>query len=334
MKSIYSLLKLNQYITSSRVKYLGIFLLHLMHRRYLGIFFDPVLACNLRCRMCYFSDPEKRKTLKGQFKEEDLRVLANALFHRALKLQIGCGAEPSLFHNNTEIIRLGKERGIPYISMTTNANLLQEEDLRQFVEAGLNEITLSIHGVTKESYEYFMEKASFQKFHEAMQALTKIKEAHPSFQIRLNYTVNKDNLNELRDFFKVFGCYKFDILQLRPIQEIGLSDYHDFSWQSIYAQYDTTINVVKKECKDRNITCIAPNKHDLIKEENSRSSIAEWTYCYVSPRHAWHADFQLNTDTYESYSKRTKLTKRLFLNIFAKKKPVEKSKKNLNYTIQ
>lgn len=333
MKNAYLLLKLNRHIKSFRLKAFGIYLMHLLGKRYFGIFIDPVLACNLRCRMCYFSDPEKRKTMKGSYKREDLPKLAESLFHRALKLQIGCGAEPSLFPCNTDLIRLGKEKGIPYISMTTNGNLFSEENWEELAAAGLDEVTLSVHGVKKESYEYFMVGASYEKFHEAMSALTAIKKDHPSFQIRLNYTINNDNLEELSDFFEVFGKYRFDLLQLRPIQQIGDTDYHNFSWESIYHRYDAIIEALKTECKARGIICIAPNKQDLIKEENEAGMIKEVTYVYISPRYVWRSDFNWKEEKYEEYSRRTRLGRRYFKMIFQSKKSFEKGKKSLNYDI-
>jgi len=133
------------------VKNFGIFILHLLDGRYLAVFLDPVLACNLRCKMCYFSDPEYRKRAKGILHLDDLPRIARAFFRRTLKLQIGCGAEPSLFPHNITLIRLAKQYKTPYISMTTNANLFTDKELWDFAEAGLDEITLSLHGVTRES---------------------------------------------------------------------------------------------------------------------------------------------------------------------------------------
>ena len=57
------------------------------------------MACNLRCKMCYFTDEDYVKTLKGQIKDEDLNLIAESIFGRALKLQIGCGTEPTLYKN-------------------------------------------------------------------------------------------------------------------------------------------------------------------------------------------------------------------------------------------
>jgi hypothetical protein len=35
-----------------------------LNRRYLAVNLDPVLACNLRCKMCYFTDADYVKDLK------------------------------------------------------------------------------------------------------------------------------------------------------------------------------------------------------------------------------------------------------------------------------
>ena len=331
--NIYFLLKLNQWTRSPFIKRLGIFMLHITGKRYLGIFMDPALACNLRCRMCYFSDPEKRKTMKGHLKKEDLPKIANALFHRALKLQIGCGAEPSLFQYNKELILLGKQYKVPYISMTTNAILLAQNDWQELTKAGVDEFTLSIHGVTKESYEYFMTGASYEKFLDAMKMLTAIKETYPKLKIRLNYTINKDNLEELQTFFDVFGTYKFDILQLRPIQAMGDTDYQYFSWEEMYSQYDPIIEKLKKQCKDRGIICIAPGKADLLKEARGNSPVVRMTYCYISPRYIWRPDFNPDTDTYESYAKRKQLSKTYFNNIFHLKESAGDESRRLNYEL-
>ncbi|MDR1876834.1 MAG: radical SAM protein, partial [Flavobacteriaceae bacterium] len=152
---VYKLLKLNHLIKNHRIKFFGLWLLTLLNKRTLSVYFDPVLACNLRCRMCYFSDKEYTARLKGIMPKEDLDLYANALFKNALKLQIGCGAEPTLYKDILKIIQLGKQYKIPYISLTTNGNLLTQEKINDFSNAGLDEFTISLHGVTKESYEFF-----------------------------------------------------------------------------------------------------------------------------------------------------------------------------------
>jgi len=331
--NVYFLLKLNRKIKNIHVKNLGIFLLHIFKKRYIGIFLDPALGCNLRCRMCYYSDEEKRKTSKGIFNQDDIVNIANAFFYRALKLQIGCGAEPSLFKYNKKIIELAKEKKVPYISLTTNGILFSENDWLEFAEAGLDEITLSIHGTNKESYEYFMTNASFELFCNTLKTLTSLKNRFPNLKIRLNYTINKDNLLELTDFFEVFGSFKFDILQIRPIKNMGNSNYANFSWTEIYDMYDKTIQKVKTECIARGIMCIVPDKEDLMKIENTDGSVFESTFLYISPRSLWEDDFDLQKDNYDLYAKRTHLAMKLFKKIFMPKRKSLMGNKQMNYEI-
>jgi len=64
---IYTLLKLNRYLKNHRIKFLGLFLLHKLDKRYLAVHFDPVNTCNLRCKMCYFTDDDYVQKLKDTF---------------------------------------------------------------------------------------------------------------------------------------------------------------------------------------------------------------------------------------------------------------------------
>jgi len=335
MKNVYRLLKLNRFIKSNRIKNLGIYLLHSLGKRYFAVFLDPVVACNLRCRMCYFSDDTIRKAKQGRaLTDEEVQKIANAFFHRTLKLQIGCGAEPSLFPHNKEIIRLAKEKKIPYISMTTNANRFKENDWKELLKSGLDEVTLSLHGIKKETYEYFMTNASYEAFLSSLETLTTLKKEYPAFKIRLNYTVNVDNLQELSSLFETFKPFNFDILQIRPIQQLGDTTYHNFSWDTIIEQYDQIITKLRNESLMRQVTFIAPSKNDLTKKNNVDSGITDSTYFYISSGTCWENDFDLNTDTYESYSKRTHLGRKLLLKVFRSNKRRRNSKKNLNYQIQ
>lgn len=326
--NIYSLLKKFNKIESPALRSIAIFIMHTTGRRYLGVFFDPVLGCNLRCKMCYFSDPVKRKELKGTITEDQEKKIANAFFSRALKLQIGCGAEPTLYKNVPRIIKRAKEKGVPYISITSNTLLLNEQSIKDYLEAGLDEITISVHGVKKETYEYFMTNADFDRFNETLTLLSDAKNSY-NFKIRINYTINEDNLDELVDFFKVFGSIKIDILQLRPINNIGDSEYSNFSHSKITEKYDSILLKVKEEAISRGITCLIPNKKQAAivgKGTNDHDA-----YCYISSQYFWKKDFNIEEDTFESYSKRNKLGRLLFKKIFQTRKSIHKNK--LNYEI-
>ena len=332
--NIYQSLKYFNKIKNPSLKLLGIYLLHILGKRYLGVFIDPVLSCNLRCRMCYFSDEEKRKTLKGKLDDAAIEKIAQALFHRALKIQIGCGAEPTCSQSIPLLISLAKKYKVPYVSLTTNGIRLTEENIREYLLAGLNEITLSMHGVKKETYEYFMTNSNYDTFRRVLTYLSDVKNDFPDFKIRINYTMNEDNFLELNEFFDLFDTIQIDVLQLRPIQKAGNTVYDNFSHEQLEKMYDTTIRSIKEKCAERNIICIAPSKTGIsASSENTNSVIVDSAYCYVSPNTCWESDFNYNTDTYESYAKATKLSRKLLNNVFSRKKNPEINRKNLNYDI-
>lgn len=341
--NIYKILKLNNYIKNHRVKFLGLWLLNVLNKRYLAIQFDPVLACNLRCKMCYFTDDEYvKQNMKGIFKENDLEELAKVNFKNALKLQIGCGAEPTLFKHNTKLIEIAKRYKIPYISMITNGNLLELEDILNFSNAGLNEFIISMHGVTKESYENLMDKGLYKKFHEILKHISNQKKVNPNLKLRINYTFNEDNFYELKEFFNLFGAYKIDVIQLRPIDKIGETSYNNFSLKKIEKDYDQIVNSLKKETTKRGIILLSPQtisrneKESLaVKTNNNSSYLMPYTYCYVSPKYFWKDDFNWREETFYKWKKRHKWNQTLFRNIFIPKRMLEMPNRNmLNYSVE
>jgi MoaA/NifB/PqqE/SkfB family radical SAM enzyme len=339
---IYKILKFNNFIKNHRIKFLGLWLLSVLNKRYLAIQFDPVLACNLRCKMCYFTDNEYvKKNMKGIFPKDDLELLAKKIFKNALKLQIGCGAEPTLFKHNVALIEIAKKHKVPYISMVTNGNMLNNQDVINFSLAGLNEFILSVHGIKKESYEDFMDKASFEKFHEILQSISNEKLKNPKLKLRMNYTFNEDNFEELNQFFEVFGKYNIDVIQLRPIDKIGETTYNNFSLSKIEGQYFEVSNRLKTECIKRKITLLYPAsiaRNETVslkvKTGNDSSYLIPYTYCYVSPTYFWKDDFDWKKETFQNWQSKNNWNKLLFKNIFTSKEKLYGINRNmLNYSV-
>jgi len=282
--------------------------------------------------MCYFTDKDYVKKLKGSFKKDEIEIIAKSVFNRALKLQIGCGTEPTLYKDLPKIVELGKKHKIPYISITTNANLLTIEKIEALLEAGLNEFTISLHGVTKESYEGFMKNADYDKFHKVLNFLKICKEKY-NFKIRINYTFNNDNFLELKDFFHHFDGNIFDILQIRPIQKIGNTEYNNFDLSKIKESYLATLNIIKKKCNKFNIILLAPNSISTKNKFNPNSIIFQYSFCYISPRSFWKEGFDWKNESFNEFSKRVGWKNEIFSNIFKSKKQLESLTNHLNYEI-
>lgn len=342
---IYTLIRLYQRIRSPKIKLMGILTLHLLRRRYLNLSFDPILSCNLRCRMCYFSDPDVRKELYGSFTDDDMQAIARSLFHRVLRLQIGCGAEPTTYKHLDHVVRLASERGIPHISITTNGQLLTLEQLRQLVQYGVNELILSAHGMSEQIYEEMMPHASFAKFLQTLEHLRTVKEEHPQLKVRLNYTINEDNIKDLKLLPQVFSNMKPDVIQLRPIQKIGDSAYNNFSMEQMIQLYDEYVMTVVNFCEENGITCIYPKKEDLTSIDNENavanhinSVIEMLPYFQLAPFKGWKEKIDPYHETFEDYCQRTHRVKQMFNLLFGRVKEEQTEEKGvtkaLNYTIK
>ncbi len=337
----YKILRTFQNTKSHRVKFFGLWVFNVLNKRYLNVQFDPVLACNFKCKMCYFTDPEALKKLKGIFKKEELEIIAKRVFSNTLKLQIGCGAEPTLFKHNLEIIQLAKKHNIPYLSMVTNGNLLTKESIMSFSDNGLNEFILSLHGVKKDTYENFMDKGNYDKFHEVLQLIKDEKQRNKNLQLRINYTFNSDNFLELKDFFEVFGEYKIDTIQLRPIDKIGNTAYNNFNLESIESEYKTTIEKLAIETKTRGVNFIAPTSikrvltnENPVENEKNNSYLIPFVNCYISPDYFWKPDFNWRQSTLKQWKKENNWDYKIFKNIFISKQKLLKINRNLlNYNV-
>lgn len=327
------------------VKLTGLAAMFRLRRRTAGVFLDPVMACNLRCRMCYFSDPKKRVQMKGIMSDRQLDVCAKSIFPYALKLQIGCGAEPTLYPNLEQIIAAGRKYGVPYISLTTNGQLIGSGKcpLEPLVRAGLNELTLSLHGTTQEVYENLMPGANFETFCRLTAEIARVKRLCPDFKLRVNYTVNSLNVHDLKGdrFWNLWHEGGLpDIVQLRPVQKIGDSDWKDFDPQPLIDNYDTSIGAVAAECRKRGIMCIAPTCGQIEAvagdQDETAALIEELTYVYVSPQSCYKDDFNPEQETYAAYHKRRHTVRRL---LGAALRPASSGhgknvSKKLNYTIK
>jgi MoaA/NifB/PqqE/SkfB family radical SAM enzyme len=323
MTHVYQLMKLNRAIKNHRIKFAGIYSLHVLKLRYLFLRFDPIIACNLSCQMCYFSDIEFRKNNKGVFKADEIERLAKIFFPRTLQVVFGCGAEPTLYKNFPSLIKIAKSYNVPYVGLVSNGQLITEEHIEQLIEYGLDELILSVHGVSKTTYEKLMTNSVYEKFHALLSNLNRIKSklgvSNP--KLRMNYTVNPDNLEELSDFFKVYGNYNIDTLQIRPVMDIGQTGYRDLMLDEFAAKYYSIIDDLHKVCKERGITLLARRNDPAYQteQEDYSTTITDCTLRYISPQRVWRSDFDWENETYEEFCQKIEFDRSLFKAAFASK---------------
>ena len=337
MQRIYQLIKLNRVVKNYRFKFFLIFLADYFGIRHLCLRLDPVNACNLRCSMCYYSDQSYAKKIRGHFNKEDIERISDLFFKKTLQLVIGCGSEPTLYKDYMGIVQKAVEGGVPYVGLTTNGQLITEEHIDQMIRFGLSELTISVHGVREETYERFMVKASYEKLHRVLASLDRLKTRygarHPD--LRINYTVNRENLEELVDFFSVYGHFNIRTLQLRPMVDVGKTSYAytELDKKSL-DRYFEIVEKLRNECHDRGITCLATKSDPNFKSyDKSTSYVLPAVLRTIHPNKVWMVDFNWRSETYREYCRRTKWRSILLQTVFGQKQFFKKTNHYLTYNV-
>ena len=293
-----------------------IFIAQLFNKRYYSVRIDPIFACNLRCRMCYFS--QSRKSESTRFTVEEIDTIAKNTFRNALQVVVGCGAEPTMYKDFIYIIRKAKEVGVPNVSLVTNAQLIKYNHLVEMLDAGLDELIISVHGTTKETYERFMVGAKWEKLIEVLDGfnVARANKFNCKTSLRINYTANPDNYSELLNFFDVFAKYNLTTLQVRPVMAIGGEYEQGFNGDNI-GGYQKVVVELKEPSSRHRVQLLANIDNPTYTGSGKPNPIVQETYKYISPTFVIDVDYDWKNETYTQYQRktnwRTKILRKVFL---------------------
>jgi hypothetical protein len=181
--------------------------------------------------------------------------------------------------------------------------------------AGLGEITISTHGVNRDSYETLMPGASFDRHHESLAMIGQVrrKMGTRSPRLRLNYTVCPQNLAELDSFFEAYGDYDIATVQLRPIADFGDTSYRDKDLTPHLDRYNASIDRMIAACRARGITLLANRIDPTHTRANPAASVyLEGILRYLNPNIVWRQDFPWRSDGYRAHKRRIGWRSHLF----------------------
>jgi len=126
------------------------------------ILIESFMGCNLRCKMCPVSDPQKnmngRKYSSMSF--ETYRSIINQLSDKCRTIRLNQLGEPLLNAEIVDFVAYARSKG-HRVGLTTNGTKLDVVLGEKLILAGLNEIVFSFDGCNKETYEYIRVGAKF-----------------------------------------------------------------------------------------------------------------------------------------------------------------------------
>jgi heme b synthase len=148
--------------------------------------------CNLSCVHCRAS--ATMGPYEGELDTAACLNLLDQIKEVGDPIIILTGGEPLLRPDIFEIARYGTDKGLRMV-MAPNGTLLTGEIARKLVDAGIQRISISLDGATKESHDRF--RGVEGAYEGALQGIQHAKEAGIEFQI--NTTITQTNLHEIQD---------------------------------------------------------------------------------------------------------------------------------------
>lgn len=165
-----------------------------------GIDIGVTNACNSNCIMCPHS---KLKNIGTMNMELYKKIIDNCVKLKIKNITLSFFGEPLLDKTLIEKIRYAKAKEI-YVGFYSNASLLDTSWARKLIESGLDCITISLDGYTKEIYERIRRGLKFDVVKNNILNLIKLKEKmkRSNPEIDLVLVELEENKKEIKKFYK------------------------------------------------------------------------------------------------------------------------------------
>ena len=178
-------------------------------------------TCNYHCVMCDL--PLRDKILRDRgLKELSTEQLKKVLKDFALLGVCGVGltgGEPFLRKDIYELLAYAKKlRMITHIS--TNASLLNEENVQKTLATGVDSINISLDGACSQTHDQIRQvQGSFDKVVAAIECIDRLRrEKNISVRLKIVSVINQRNIDEAPDLLKLSSKLNADCVEFIPQQ--------------------------------------------------------------------------------------------------------------------
>jgi len=170
---------------------------------------DPTNVCNLKCALCATG----RGTLRMEKGHIDLalyRKIIDTLGPYLYELCLFNWGEPFLHKDFFALVRYAKKYALR-TDTSTNFNVATGETIREIVDSGLDSLTVSIDGMSQETYSKYRVGGDFDVVMSNLRALVEEKKRRNSAtpEIVFRFLVMKHNVHEMeaaRRLAEELGC--------------------------------------------------------------------------------------------------------------------------------
>ena len=195
---------------------------------------ETTRSCNLKCVHCRAAAHDK--PYEGELSTEAVKKMFREIRELGEVILIMTGGEPLLRPDIFELAQYGTDLGLR-MTMAPNGTLMTPEVARKMVDSGIQRISMSIDGATREVHDDF--RGMPGAFEGVMHGIQCARDAGLEFQI--NTTITKKNLDQIPAILEMavaLGAAAHHIFLLVPtgrgkeIEDVAINA----------AQYEETLN--------------------------------------------------------------------------------------------
>ncbi len=203
---------------------------------------ETVRVCNAVCPFCAIEQWDKSVPLMSDELFEKVAAELSEYSHWINMVSVQRAGEPLLDKKIGERVRRLKEGGIKFVSLSTNASRLVPQKSVELLEAGLDEIMLSIDSVDKETYEQMRVGLDYDDVIRNIESFFDIrKELKPDMVVRVR-GVSFHNLDEDKECRELHRWESFWDRFRKPQDRIYMKRAHNWGNQvELAAAYETDI---------------------------------------------------------------------------------------------
>ena len=182
---------------------------------------DTVSCCNLRCSMCVHKEMKRKKDFM------DWDIFTKAIDEIAIKNKdakiwmvffgdpfVRAKYKPTIF----DMVKYAKDKGLTNVVINTNGCLMNEENIRKIIDAGIDGIYIGIDGFSEKSYNQNRCGGNYQETVNNVLTLLKIKKELnlDKLNVYVQFVEMDNNINE-RDAFIDFWTKAGANVKIRPM---------------------------------------------------------------------------------------------------------------------
>ena len=178
---------------------------------------EPTNYCNLHCPLCPTgAGLIKRKPENMSF--EDFKLIINNLGDSIVHLRMWNWGEPLLNKDFSKMVKYAKSKRM-FVNTSTNSFFLNEKIMSELIDAGLDQLIVSLDGASKETYNKYRKNGDFEQVVSSLKKISELKRIrgvkYP--EVKLQFIVMKHNEHEIPKVIKLAKETGIDTLFFKTV---------------------------------------------------------------------------------------------------------------------